>query len=313
MKRKRLLVGLAVGLPFVAAAAFFLDPTCVLQGLVGREVFYSGRPASYWSKSLRSQDPSVQAESSRTLTEGGSSAVPVLVVLLKENSAGDWESTEVRWKAADLLGRLGPHASQAVGALIEALKDDDVHVRTVVAASLGALGTPPPEAVSPLIAIVELADRSSVAAAQTLALLGPEAKEAISALLVALKAKDAELRWNAARTLGKIGPTAKEAVPALIAGLRDDNPFVREHCAESLGEIGPAASVAVAQLVVVLRDPAWRVRRDAARSLGQIGPAARPAVPELTRLTYDNEVQVSKAAERSLRLLAGTRKTSESK
>jgi HEAT repeat protein len=309
MKRKRLFLGLIVGLVVVAVAAIFLDPTYVLRGTLRREVFFRGRPASYWSSALKSTDPATQEESLRALSEGGSSAVPVLVALLNDKSAGSWGSAEVRWRAADILGRLGPEGKEATPALMEALSDKDMHVRTVVAGSLAALGQPPPEAIPHLVTVVEMGDLSSAAAAKTLSLYGPEARVAIPALLAALKAKEGELRWNAARTLGKIGPKAEQAVPALVAGLKkDSDPLVREHCAESLGEIGAAAGVAVPDLIAALKDPAPRVRRDSARALGQIGPPARPAVPMLKDLLKDKDALVRKAAERSLQQLAGSEK-----
>jgi HEAT repeat protein len=304
MTKKRLFLGLAAGLTVIAVAAVFLDPTLVLRGLLRREAFYRGRPVSYWKTGLKSQDPKVQSETTRTLKEGNDAAVPVLVLLLNEQSGSAWESAEVRWRAADILGQLGGQAGDAAPALIEALKDHDTHVRTVVATSLGALVPLPAEAVSQLITVLEIGDQSSTAAATTLSLFGAQAQTAVPALCAALKAKDSELRLNAARTLGKIGPKAAKAVPALVAGLKDDHPKVREHCAESLGDIGPSAGVAVPDLIAVLNDSEARVRRDAARSLGQIGPPAKPAVPMLEKLLSDKNPDVRKAAEGSLRMLA---------
>ncbi len=52
--------------------------------------------------------------------------------------------------------------------------------------------------------------------------IGPAApKEAVPALIAALKDEDRSVRWIAASALGKIGPVAKEAVPALEAAARD--------------------------------------------------------------------------------------------
>jgi HEAT repeat protein len=309
MKRIRLFLGLVVVAVAAAVAAVLLDPTHVLRGHLLGEVFYRGRPASYWGKCLTSEDPSVQAESVQTLTDGGESATDVLVVLLKQQGSDGWQSAEVRWKAAEILGRLGPKAGDHAADLIAALKDDDMHVRTVVAESLGTLEPPPREAIPALISMLEKGDPSSTAAAKTLGWFGEEAAVAVPTLCAALKAKDSELRFNAAKTLGRIGPSAETAIPALVAALKDEVPRVRERSAESLGDIGPKAAVAVPDLIALLKDPDWRVRRDAVRSLGKFGPAARSAIPMLkTVLDEDKEDQVSKAAARSLRLLGASEK-----
>jgi HEAT repeat protein len=69
--------------------------------------------------------------------------------------------------------------------------------------------------------------------------IGPEAKEAVPALIAALKDQDAGVRWEAATALGEIGLEAKEAVPALIAALKDQNELVRWYAARALKTIKP--------------------------------------------------------------------------
>src|SRR5262249_12340159 len=98
MKRRGLFLALAAGL-LVVVAAISLVPTYVLRGHLRGEVFYQGRPASYWRQALRSQDPAVSAEAVRQLHDGGESAVPVLVALLRGSAASGWEAAEARWKA----------------------------------------------------------------------------------------------------------------------------------------------------------------------------------------------------------------------
>jgi hypothetical protein len=51
----------------------------------------------------------------------------------------------------------------------------------------------------------------------------------------------AKVRWLAAEILGHIGPDAKDAVPALIKALQDDDAHVRAVAATTLGIIGPVA------------------------------------------------------------------------
>ena len=61
----------------------------------------------------------------------------------------------------------------------------------------------------------------------TLGLIGPEAKDAVSALIRALRDKNGWVRASAASALGYIGEGAKEAVPALIPLLQDEDATVR--------------------------------------------------------------------------------------
>jgi HEAT repeat protein len=51
--------------------------------------------------------------------------------------------------------------------------------------------------------------------------MGSRAHTAVPALIIALEDEDVGVRRNAARALGQIGPEAREAVPALMRALRD--------------------------------------------------------------------------------------------
>ena len=55
-------------------------------------------------------------------------------------------------------------------------------------------------------------------------------------------------RDAAARALGQIGPDATDAIPALIGALRDPEPSVQQAAAQSLGQFGPAAAAAIPDL-----------------------------------------------------------------
>jgi HEAT repeat protein len=65
------------------------------------------------------------------------------------------------------------------------------------------------------------------------------------------------VRVGAARALGEVGPAAKEAVPALIAALKGMDDGVRESAASALGRIGPAAREAIPALEAAARDGVW--------------------------------------------------------
>jgi HEAT repeat protein len=171
-------------------------------------------------------------------------------------------------------------------------------------------------------------------AAYALALMGPEASEAVAALAQLLRDREALVREAAAFALGLIGPEARAAVPNLIASLNDHSPSVRACSATALGRIGPAAVAAIPPLTAAaagsvpfdrlfalaaletleggnrlnrqaseISDLIERLssqkadqRSRAAYLLAQRGSEAREAVPELIRLLRDDQDAVRKAA-----------------
>jgi HEAT repeat protein len=294
--KRRLIMSLGVVLALLAVGVW-IEPTGVVLGWINGETFYQNRPSRYWGKALTSSDPATQAQTHQALNDGGRSAVSVLVEIMQKD-----HNAEARWKAADLLGRLGPdtrQTPQALSALSSALKDGNPQVRTVATTALASVGPAGPEAIPTLQEMLSTPD--CLPALRALALYGSDAAPAIEKIIVLLKHEgDSEVRWNAAQTLGKIGPAAKQATPKLVAALKDPEPLVREHAAEALGEIGPDAKEAIPELVQALKDPDARVRRDAVRSLGQMGPSAKSAVESIRPLLKDEEERVRKAARVSL-------------
>lgn len=299
--RKLLIFG-AVVLAVLVVVAWF-EPTRVVVGTLSGEKFATGRPTRFWKHALISDDPATREKSYQTLLNGAGDSVGVLVELLRESPSTS-SAAEVRWTAAELLGKIGPPAKAASSALLQALGDRDPHVRSVAAAAIPEVDTPADTAIPALQKM--LTTETGRTAARALSKYRGEASPAIPALLEMLnnKSLDSETRWNAARTLGKIGPPAKVAIPDLVAHLHDDAETIREHAAEALGDIGPDSKDAVPALIDVLADKATKVRRDAARSLGQIGPQAQAAVPALKKLLADPEKMVQDAAKTAIKLIA---------
>jgi HEAT repeat protein len=76
--------------------------------------------------------------------------------------------------------------------------------------------------------------------------LGPEAREAVPAVIELLQADGVSDRKMAAWTLGYIGRGVGEAGPALRKALQDADPGVRARAAEALEKIDPAGPRAAA-------------------------------------------------------------------
>ena len=194
------------------------------------------------------------------------------------------DDPNVRMKVANQLGFMRTGATEAVPALVDALKDSYEPVRRNAIYALGAIGKP---AVEPLI---EALDSEKGAfkmepilhicdAAHGLAATGASA---VPALITALQDGRENVRASAAYALGEMGPIAAEAVDGLIGLLTDESEEVRRHATSALGMIKVPSSKTVPALIEVLED-----REDtdlaffAAQALTRIGPDAVEAIPAL--------------------------------
>jgi hypothetical protein len=118
---------------------------------------------------------------------------------------------------------------------------------------------------------------------------------AVPQLSAALQDKDKDVRNNAAAALGAIGAEARDAIPALVQALRYET--VEPGPARALGKIGAAA---VLPLCAALRDTDLHTRCGAAGALGDIGAGAKLAIPALTEALADKDACMRRMAVYSL-------------
>lgn len=297
MSRRRVIaVCLALLLGGVALAAL-LDPAARAQGWARGEPFYEGASATAWQRKLRQPDAVVATESLNTLARGKGGAVPVCAWLLRTAP-----EPEVRWRAADALGRMGKDARPAAKELVAALSDGDPLVRAVAVRAVGALAPDVEGGVAGLLALFP-----DVEAIRAAARFGPAGAAAVPSLLELLKHEDVGVRRQAVRALGKIGTPSLAALPELIRmSEAEENHLLREQSVEAIGDIGPAAAAGIPALVKALKDPVPRVRRDAVRALGQMGPVAKHTLGEVTAAVADPDPEVQAAAKRAVRLIDPT-------
>jgi HEAT repeat protein len=146
-------------------------------------------------------------------------------------------------------------------------------------------------------------------AASALKGLGPEAREAVSALIEALTSPDEWVRLYAAQTLGRIGPKAAAAVPELLARARDQSlsrreqnghrtvdSMLRDAAIRDLGQIGAEPDAVVPALVQALADADEFVCTEAALALGRLRAHPEAVVPALESLLLSDHDQARKAA-----------------
>jgi HEAT repeat protein len=144
-----------------------------------------------------------------------------------------------RAHAAALLGR-DEQAKLAVPHLLAALTDPDRTVRADAAQALGQIGDP--QAVAPLIAIIEDRDEDWGVRTKAAEALGKlRDRRATGPLVAALADMVSHVRLMAAVALGEIGDPAAEAALA-STGEHDSDLSVREAARVALREIRHAAS-----------------------------------------------------------------------
>ena len=171
-------------------------------------------------------------------------AIPALLIALTD------ENLSVRATAARILGSIPPgdlagSAAAAVPALVAALDDPQWSVRAFAAHALGRFEPAATEAIPALIFALKEVRFVGNAASQALVRMGPNATQA---LIDALTDEDHMVRGRAAFVLGEMGAAAAEAVNALVIALGDGNESVRYNAATALANIGPSAIAAIQNL-----------------------------------------------------------------
>ncbi len=252
-------------------------------------------------QALGENDPGVRASAAAALGKIGRHSetqtpelVPALIL-----SLGD-ERTEVRVATAQALGEIGPGAAQAVPALSRALDDQACVVRVLMRVS-PMVG----RSIGPCVQIV---------AAEALGKIGPDAAEAVPALLQMFAALQgaADIPGESAPgetaviALGRIGSPATEAVGFLLETLSEHpKGAIRQAAAEALAKIDPYNETVIRALIQSLEeDEVQNVRESAAIALGWIGPPAAPAIPALIQALGD-VVYVQGDAAKSLAAITG--------
>ena len=107
-----------------------------------------------------------------------------------------------------------------------------------------------------------------------------------------MKDEDASVRDLAASALGRIGSDARDALPALILALKDEEASVRYSSNLALAKIGIPA---VPSLIEAFSNDV-ALRQEVIFTLGLLGPDAQDAISILTRAVEDDDPVVQRRA-----------------
>jgi hypothetical protein len=132
---------------------------------------------------------------------GEPAALPVLAELLSD------PDVEVRWHAAAVLFDKGPWAEPALPRLKEMLQDDDPRVRRTCVFAVQSIETRTEVKIHLFAGILKDNDlHVRIVVAELLGRIGDESDEAIAALKEAINDEAAEVRMTATKSLKKLQP-----------------------------------------------------------------------------------------------------------
>jgi HEAT repeat protein len=224
--------------------------------------------------------------------------------------AWNFDGWSEREYAALALGEIGPVASNAVPALIDAIARTEIHETDLSkGASNGRTSS----------------SAARVEAIRALGKINPQSPEVIAALVEAVRQQNmfmrrvtaggvtrsdpVSVREAAAEVLAGLGPQSVQVIPRLIENLefQDKTMFRGLSAVYPIGAIAPGYAQTVPPLMKALKDPSSQIRASAAYDLGTLRPkdlaAAKQALPDLIELLQDSVAEVKlRAAEAVLKI-----------
>lgn len=223
---------------------------------------------------LTSEDATVRAEAAddlRCLGRKAGKSVALLTPLLKDSSA------RVRFSAAAALLQINPRDTQPLDTLARGFESADKAERRMAAKSMGFGGAAVAPLVDKLAALLKDQDDAiQITALQALALLGPVAGSAATAVTPLLDNR--ELAVDAADALGRMGSAARSSLKRLAKLLSDDEPAFRWAAVRAMSQIGGEdAKPAVEFMIRMLPRATEMDRYNMMIYLSLLGPVAKDA------------------------------------
>lgn len=269
------------------------------------EPVYQQRAARLWVRDLASGDYQVQEKAEQAILTMGPHVVPELMGALVEKetiftrlrqSLGrrlplpptpSIDYVSLRQNAARQLGRHGTSSPAAILALVKALADEEMAVRTEAQHSLRRIGR---AAIPMLVRGVQHGHpRGRSGAMEVLSDLRVANDKILSALFRACRDSDPTVRTTAIQALAGMASGKPQLIGVLEGALQDKNPQVRVAAAEAFARPGKLGTGSLRRLEEALADSASTVRIAAARAHWLQTGSTRSALPVLVAALPDPE------------------------
>jgi HEAT repeat protein len=251
---------------------------------LGRIAPDAGRAIAVLIEAFKDENEDVRQAASDAVSKFGNQAVkPLITVLDGESSAG-------RRQAAHALGEIGSDAKAAVPALKKLLLGKDNAAAQQAAEALGKIGK---ASIDPLVEALK-DDRDHV---RTLAMSGlaKVGAEAVPYIVDALGDKRVDVRRQAAQALGPMRVSDKMVVLGLAYALKDDtDEQVRNNAMNALQWLGAGAKLAAPILNNVLADANPNLRQQAFWILQSMGEDPRPGLRKALA-SKDDRIRINTA------------------
>jgi HEAT repeat protein len=212
------------------------------------------------------------------------------------------KESRVRKELVVLMGRYPDMAKRSISSLVTVLKDTDASARAAAADAIAKVGGDAKEAATGLLPLIDDSDKGvRHAAIFALGRIEPDNASFVAAAFIKRfgEEKDAELRRSIIVSLKLLGDKSEATVAALASWLNDPDGEVRSAAASCLGSLGTAARPAVEALLKVAtgaKDKGLRI--DALRAFGSaLGPGLKDRLKEVIRIMEsDADFEVRLAA-----------------
>ncbi|KAK1634574.1 hypothetical protein BDP81DRAFT_482391 [Colletotrichum phormii] len=211
------------------------------------------------------------------------------------------EDSNVRYSAADVLGKQSTLSNTTTAALIGLLEDEESKVRRSAAEALCKQSTLSDTTTAALIGLLEDENwRVRSSAARALGNQSTLSDTTTAALIGLLEDEDSKVRRSAAEALCKQSTLSDTTTAALIGLLEDEDWRVRSSAANALGNQSTLSDTTTAALVGLFKDEDSKVRRSAAVALGNQSTLSDTTMAALVGLLEDKDSDIRSSAANAL-------------
>lgn len=288
--------------------------------LANPKLIYKGKDVQAWSAQLVSSDRKESAEADAAFRALGSNAVPPLIELIQAHQTRsaqvaaaiareipgrfgeyltqktkppDYET--LRYNAGCALVIVGTNAAAAVPSLAKELGRGREPTLWQLGRALAAIGQP---SVPALIDLTQSTNKLvRHAAALGVAKIGPDASNAVLALLPLLNDEHEAVRTCALAALGNIGTSP---LPPLLQSLETGKPLEQKIAAQTLIAIRPSYRLVAPRLFQLSTNVDAEVRSQALEVLGSLRTPFPEPVAAYARALKDPEITVRIAGAKGL-------------